>query len=305
MSNYLKRLSFLVTILKANESTSDQLLELLLENDFSISQRQLQRDLKSLEDILNKDEYLKTHFFEGKKHFYISVSSLPNHNSAANTYQGIRYTKFYHQHLDPVKIETLETLETAIHQSRTLDVKLVKDDETGDNTGLDGSQFKICPVDLIYHRSSYYVACFNLKTEGIEVFGIRQLVQIKIGKPFFDQNNLKDLVANELNKRFGITKNMDERIYDIKIEFTSATGRFIEDHHWHSSQKITKKDGNYIITMQCGINRELMGWLFQWMYNAKVIEPPILKDFYKRTLQECKATVKKQTPFVYKNIFTN
>ena len=30
--------------------------------------------------------------------------------------------------------------------------------------------------------------------------------------------------------------------------------------------------------LNCGINRELIGWIFQWMSNVKVIKPEILKE---------------------------
>ena len=55
--------------------------------------------------------------------------------------------------------------------------------------------------------------------------------------------------------------------------------------------------------LECGINRELLGWLFQWMYNIKIIEPPLLKDYYYKTLQEIMNVNQTKNPLVYKNIF--
>lgn len=304
MSEYLKRLSYLISILKTTEYASDQLLELLQEKSFSVSQRQLQRDLKSLQDVLTEKESLKSYFLEGKKYFYIKKASKPNHKSTNSNSVHTVYTNFYDQFLDAAKVSTLEIIETAIYQKNTLEIELIKDDETGDNLDLDASQFLVCPIEIIYHRATYYVACYNLKMEMVEVYGVRQLVEIKLSKPFSDFKKLKKLVHSELKKRFGITKNIDNNVYDIEIEFTSATGRFIEDHHWHSSQKIVKTKGNYTLTMHCGINRELLGWLFQWMYNVKVIEPLFLKQLYEKALLECDSTHRQQTPFVYRNIFT-
>ncbi|MET4080671.1 putative DNA-binding transcriptional regulator YafY [Pedobacter sp. UYP30] len=38
--------------------------------------------------------------------------------------------------------------------------------------------------------------------------------------------------------------------------------------------------------MECGINLELVGWLFQWMGNVKIVEPTILKDLYQQQLDK-------------------
>lgn len=305
MSQYLKRLSFLVSILKASELTSDHLLELLKHQNFLVSQRQLQRDLKALQDILSPNESLKSYFLEGKKHFYIKSSTKAYLKSEGFGRIHATHTWFYHQTLDSKSLQMLEAIETAIHQKNTLEIQLVRDDETGDNKDLETSHCIICPVKILFHRASYYLACYNLKTKTIEFFGIRQLVKIQLGKPFKNHEKFSHFVEIELQKRFGISKNINDSVYDIEVEFTSATGRFIKDRHWHPSQKVTKKNGNYTLTMRCGINRELMGWLFQWMYNVKVIEPPILKNFYERTLKECKDIHKRETPFVYRNIFNN
>jgi predicted DNA-binding transcriptional regulator YafY len=306
MSDYLKRLSILVFILKSNAYTSEDLLKLLNEKNFTVSQRQLQRDLKSIEQaILTDQDQLKSYFLDSKKYFYIRTLSKPSHDFLGFNSSHTSHTRFYHQDLNFSKIELLESIETAIHQKRSLEVGFIQDDETGDNLFLDTTQLFVCPVQIIYHRSSYYVACFNIKTEKPEVFGIRQLTHVNLGRSSSDFETLKQVVDIELDKRFGVTKNIDDKCYDIEIEFTSALGRFIEDHHWHPSQKVRKVNGNYQLTMYCGINRELMGWLFQWMYNAKVINPPLLKTLYQKALKECESTAKGKIPFMYRNIFFN
>jgi hypothetical protein len=55
---------------------------------------------------------------------------------------------------------------------------------------------------------------------------------------------------------------------------------------------------------QCGINRELIGWLFFWMYNCRVVKPQILKDYYDSAANEIVKTSNPNNPLVYKNLFT-
>lgn len=95
----------------------------------------------------------------------------------------------------------------------------------------------------------------------------------------FEANKYVDKIKEEMTDRFGITENINDEIYDIEIEFSPITGAFMKHIFWHKTQKFKKKkNGNYILKMKCGINRELVGWIFQWMSNAKVNKPQILQD---------------------------
>ena len=57
--------------------------------------------------------------------------------------------------------------------------------------------------------------------------------------------------------------------------------------------------------IECGINRELLGWLFQWMYNIRVVEPEILKLYYEKTLNEIQNNNKSKATLVYRNLFND
>lgn len=305
MSDYLKRLSYLKSTLKADAYTSSDLVDLLCEEGFTVSKRQMQRDLISLHDILSEDEKLNTYFQEGSKYFYIKALTNISHDTSGGNSNSAVNTEFYTQYLTPSKLKTIEVIEEALFQKKRLEISLVKDDLTGDNLELDSHESTVCPIELIYHRNSYYLGCYNLTKKRIDIYGITQLEQIKLGPTYSGYKDYKKILDLELNKRFGVTKNIDDKVYDIEIEFTSATGRFIEDHHWHPTQKVIKSKGNYILTLQCGINRELIGWIFLWMYNVKILNPPKLKSLYEKTLQECQLTSKGETPFVYRNIFNH
>ena len=108
----------------------------------------------------------------------------------------------------------------------------------------------------------------------------------------------------ELESRFGVTKNINEEVYTIIIEFTEFTGNFIKQNFWHKTQKFKKKGNILQMEMQCGINRELIGWLFFWMYNCRVVKPQILKDYYDSAANEIVKTSNPNNPLVYKNLFT-
>jgi len=56
------------------------------------------------------------------------------------------------------------------------------------------------------------------------------------------------------------------------------------------------------MTLKCGINRELVGWIFMWLYNVRIVEPPELKAYYNKTIKEIQQVDKKDM-LLYRNIF--
>ncbi len=100
-----------------------------------------------------------------------------------------------------------------------------------------------------------------------------------------------------------LQKQKNSNIYTIQIEISNVLSEFIQNHTWHHSQEFEKKKGKMLLTLTCGINRELLGWLLQWMYNIKIIEPKILRTYYERTIKEVLAVHDAKKSLVYKNIF--
>ncbi|RRO17777.1 WYL domain-containing protein [Flavobacteriaceae bacterium 14752] len=305
MSKYLKRLHDIQTWLRTEPLGISDILKRLEHQEMKVSRRQLNRDFSAIESMLEDEERL-THFFKaGQKYFYIHTKTPFKSERTAIETTEIYHTHFYNQILTDEIQFNLELIQSAIKEQKRLKIKLIKDDETSQNLDVDTENVVVCPVKIIYHRNSYYLACFNSKFKKVEVFGLRQLQKIESGKAFNNFKVLEERVIIELKTRFGVTKNINDKVYNIEIKFTPVLGRFIENHHWHESQNIKSVNGDYILYLKCGINRELMGWLFQWMYNVKIVKPLLLKQLYKKTLQESEMLVKDKTPFVYRNIFTD
>jgi hypothetical protein len=95
----------------------------------------------------------------------------------------------------------------------------------------------------------------------------------------------------------------NSNIYTIQIEISNVLSEFIQNHTWHHSQEFEKKKEKILLTLTCGINRDLLGWLLQWMYTIKIIEPKILRTYYGRTIKEVLGVHDAKKSLVYKNIF--
>ncbi|MEC5157290.1 helix-turn-helix transcriptional regulator [Chryseobacterium sp. MP_3.2] len=135
------------------------------------------------------------------------------------------------------------------------------------------------PVQILYHRGVVHVSGFLQDDSQLIVLGLDQIEQYKLTNDLFENKDYVNQVEVALSKRFGITQNINDEVYDIEIILGERTGRFVTKLFWHESQHFKKlEDGNFLMTMKCGINRELIGWIFQWMSNAKVLKPDLLKE---------------------------
>jgi predicted DNA-binding transcriptional regulator YafY len=81
--------------------------------------------------------------------------------------------------------------------------------------------------------------------------------------------------------------NYDSEVYDIEIEFAGHTGTFVEAMNWHTSQQTeVLPNGNLLLKLHCGINRELLGFIMYFLHNARVRKPKRLKDMVIKELEQ-------------------
>lgn len=164
--------------------------------------------------------------------------------------------------------------------------------------------FKFKPLLLVYHNGAYYTAGFIAKNNLFITIDLSKIVAYNITNQTFAHKKLLPLAKAEIQKRFGLTANIDNEVYDIELEFSSITGEFISHYNWHVTQSFTQlKNGNYLMKMHCGINRELFGWIFRWMGNVKIIGPKKLKDLYLQQLDIINKNYSSNTSLNYSNIF--
>ena len=138
------------------------------------------------------------------------------------------------------------------------------------------------PVQILYHRGVVHVSGFLEDDNQLVVLGLDQIEQYKLTNDLFENKDYVNQLETALSKRFGITQNINDEVYEIEIILSERTGRFVTKLFWHETQQFEKlKNGNFLMTMKCGLNRELVGWIFQWMSNAKVLKPELLKELVK------------------------
>jgi len=302
----LQRLEQIYTHLKKNELCYQGLYTIFQTMKVDISIRQIQRDVKNVNLLLKDDERLINYRDSFRViYFKIVKTKKTKINESVSNIIFQKETNFFELINNKNTHKLLDIINQAISESKKISIARLKNDVTGDNYNFEQKNIELLPIKTIKHRGSMYVGGYNEKQEKYQIFEITQLKNITISDNIHVLNSTK--IENEfdieLEKRFGVTKNIDDEIYIITIEFAEITGNFIKQHFWHKTQKFKKKGNIIQMQLQCGINRELLGWMFYWMYNCRIVEPKILKEYYDATAKEIVKLSNQNNPLVYKNLF--
>ncbi|MBD3749957.1 MAG: WYL domain-containing protein [Sphingobacteriales bacterium] len=147
----------------------------------------------------------------------------------------------------------LRLLIEAIQELKTLKIKY-----QFDYTSLHKSTSEyltIIPLKIILHRGTLHICYLNINDEQINLLALDQIIELK-HEDYYLKKQIPQNFENLLENLFGITNNIDEHIYDIELEISSTLGEFIKRRSWHPTQIFNLlENGNYLMTMRCGINR--------------------------------------------------
>lgn len=209
--------------------------------------------------------------------FYNSQSKSNFEHQATLASNQITATHFYEFPYSDGYNTALQDCIWSIQNQRTLIIKTIAYDYTSISASII-FPLVFCPLQVLYHRGCIHLA--GVTTEGIcLILALEQITSYELSNDMFDASKIIPVLAAEQLKRFGITENINDQVYDIEIEFSEYSGSFVSNHHWHPTQQFSRlTNGNYLLQLRCGINRELVGWIFQWMTNAQVRKPLILKE---------------------------
>jgi predicted DNA-binding transcriptional regulator YafY len=173
--------------------------------------------------------------------------------------------------------EVLEEMIRAIQHHRKIRVDEFNWDIRFLPEGFDTNML-VMPLKLVFHFGLMYLAVYSEDLSKIIILPITDILRMTVTDITFSPVPLYSKLDEYLNNTFGIVANYDDNIYDIEIEFAGTTGKFIRVMNWHKSQSFQSlPNGNIIMRLHCGINRELIGFVMYFLNNAKVLQPAKLK----------------------------
>jgi hypothetical protein len=198
----------------------------------------------------------------------------------------MRKTNYYENMYGSQEHEEIEELIWALHNKRVIIIE--KDLINSANLDIANDSFPIdmYPVELIFHRGRIHLAGFS-KAKEFLIFAVDKDFHFKLTNEIFNRKKLLIAYKNHFAKLFGISKSVDDKIYNIKLEFTKSYAEATKSFYWHESQKWEKlKNGNYLLSLKCSVGRELVGFIALGLAMIKVHQPKILKDLVVRKLKD-------------------
>ena len=175
--------------------------------------------------------------------------------------------------------------------------------DTASNSQDKNQNINFKPLKLIYHKGSIFIGGISEKKKVL-LFDLEQLDDYKhLNSIYKNQAALIDYFDYEISKRFGISENKDNEIYNIEIEISKETGNYIRNFKWHHTQSFRKTADGFILNLKCGINIELVTWILMWLTDVRIIKPNKLKELYIRQLISCTELYSSNKAIIHSNIF--
>lgn len=230
---------------------------------------------------------LRSGFFEKlDTQFYNQFSKSKFERSVDAYTLGMKSTGFYEAQYTANNQEVIEQCIWSIQYNKEiiiesivphfdLDINRVKKNDT------------LLPLMLLNHRGLLHLVAYNRNRKCIIIIGFQAIEKLTLTNKNFKPEKYYEKV-NEFNKtHFGITQNINDKTYNIQLEFDRGTGHYISCFFWHITQNITElPNGKILLSINCGINGELVGWISQWMNNVTIIKPKLLQALVKKNLVE-------------------
>ena len=190
----------------------------------------------------------------------------------------LRHSNYNENKYGAAEHRQIEDLIWALHNSRVIVIE--QDLINSANNKINATDFPMIfyPMELIFHRGRIAIAGIN-KQEKLLNFSIDKNFVFTLTNDPFNRKKYLKAYTQKFKNLFGISDPLNNKIYNIKLEFTDSFGSSMKSFYWHNSEKWTLlKNGNYMMHLQCGIGRELVGFIAGGLDKIKIHQPKILKD---------------------------
>lgn len=189
----------------------------------------------------------------------------------------IRTSNFSGHIYDEREQQNLDTFIWAIQNNRKARILETATGIGGDSGGL-SFPLNVLPMQILYHKGAIFLQSLTETTKELLSLDLTQIKRFDIQESVFDPGHYVAYFREEAGKRFGVEPNLDATLYNITLEFSPEMGEYINNRVWHASQKVIRKaHGKWEFRLNCGINNELIDWIFQWDSKVRVVKPKRLK----------------------------
>ena len=136
--------------------------------------------------------------------------------------------------------------------------------------------YDVYPYGVIYHRGSLYLVAFAPAHGELRHYKVDRIDDVDVQPLQFVRPtdfNLQSHLANA----FGVFVR-NGRETKVRVRFDPSVARYVEEKHWHPSQKLTQEpDGSLLAEFTLSALEEVTSWILGFGANAVVLEPELLR----------------------------
>lgn len=275
------------------EEMNDRLHSIQTDEDFRVSLRTFQRDLKDIASSLN------VHIvFDKSKKKYVLQSDDFSEESANHRRFAIDSLKMFHIAQDALSfdfiyikeskasgLEYYPIIKKAIINQKYLHFAYQKFDQ------YKSTERKIIPKFLVENKNRWYVAGYEQESGStgttLKTFALDRFQSAEIGREITWTSNIN--VKNHLKDFYGVStlplEGFDS-VVEVEIETSIEYGKYFRTLPLHESQKITIVNGKTLIKFHIIPTMEFIAELLSHNFQIKVVKPPILVDSMKKIIEK-------------------
>lgn len=145
--------------------------------------------------------------------------------------------------------------------------------------------YDVHPFGMVYHRGSLYLIAHSQQHGSIRNFKLDRISDVTLESLVFQKPPDFDL-SDYLQHSLGIFRG-DGPLRRVVIRFAHDVAQYVEEHRWHSSQKLSRlPDGQLNAEFKLADLEEIKAWVLSFGSKAVVVEPPELVDQITNELNE-------------------
>jgi proteasome accessory factor B len=137
-------------------------------------------------------------------------------------------------------------------------------------------EYEVCPYGLAYHKGSLYLVAHSRDHDELRHFKVDRISELEPGRFPFHMPADFDL-AEHFARSFGVYHGDGD--IAVRVRFLPPVVRYVEESHWHASQKLTPQpDGSLLADFRLGSTEELLRWLLSFGRHAIIESPAQLRQ---------------------------
>lgn len=288
-----------------------------LAEKYGVSERQIRRDLKTIQDNMGYALIKKEQVVEGKKvgKFCFEVGYLPslspekatvvflsilqNQGSALaghiNELKNVLVSTLFKYHYNPSEL-AVDRLQNCIH---LVEEALAEPEQVGEIFVKLVQALKDChrvkiwyyvaynkqetervvePYGLICKRQNWYLVAHCLTRQSIRVFRIDQIMDVHAYISEKFSYPAGFSLKEHMAQSWGVINDGD--VCRVRLKFSPEVAFRVRNMVYHPSQKLEEElaDGSILVSFQvCGLE-EMKTWIVQWGKHVEVLEPHRLRQ---------------------------